>query len=372
MRRKQQLSVMPEVPLSSPFLRLDPSLPKKELAKIRDNFSAVVLHGSHLWLGGDEGTSIDRMTREADGNFGSHTRFDLAPLLQLPGGGEEIDIEGLAVDGGYLWLIGSHSLKRKKAEAGKTAAENIKRLADVGADGNRFTLARVPLDSSGKPVKKQGELTVARLQGDARGNLLTEALKKDDHIGPFVPRVSSGAIDGIPSKDNGLDVEGLAVSGNRVFLGLRGPVLRGWTVVIELKVTDGSSGVLMLDDLGSSSVRFRRHFLQLEGLGVRDLVIHGKDVFALAGPTMDLDGPVCIYRWSNALEQGADSLTFLKDLKRVVSVPFGIGTDHAEGLTLVPGGALAGMVCYDSPDKARIEGINEGGVRADVFSLNAS
>ena len=71
---------MPNVPLSSPILRLDPSLPTKELAKIRDNFSAVVLHGSHVWLGGDEGTSIDRMTRDADGSFGSHTRFDLAPL----------------------------------------------------------------------------------------------------------------------------------------------------------------------------------------------------------------------------------------------------------------------------------------------------
>ena len=108
-----------------------------------------------------------------------------------------------------------------------------------------------------------------------------------------------------------MDVEGLAVSGNRVFLGPRGPVLRGWTVVIELQVTDESSGVFMLDVLGSSNVKFRRHFLQLEGLGVRDLVMHGKDVFVLAGPMMDLDGPVFIYRWSNALEQGADSLTFL-------------------------------------------------------------
>ena len=362
---------MADSPLSSPILRLDSALPKKELAKIRDNFSAVVLHGDHLWLGGDEGTSIDRMTRDADGNFGSHTRFDLAPLLNLPGGGEEIDIEGLDVDGGYLWLIGSHSLKRKKAEADKTAAENVKRLASVSADGNRFTLARVPLDPSGAPVAKQGALTVARLQGDARGNLLTEALKKDDHIGRFVPRVlPDGTVEGIPSKDNGLDVEGLAVSGNRVFLGLRGPVLRGWTVVIELQVTDGSGGVFRLDTLGASNHKVRRHFLQLEGLGVRDFVIHGKDVFVLAGPTMDLDGPVSIYRWSNALEQGADSLTFLKDLKRVVSVPFGIGTDHAEGLTLVPGGALAGMVCYDSPDKTRIEGVNGDGVRADVFRLN--
>ncbi len=364
---------MPDTPLSSPILRLDPSLPEEDLKKIRDNFSAVVLHDSHLWLGGDEGTSIDRMTRQADGSFGGHTRFDLAALLNLPGGGEEIDIEGLDVDGGYLWLIGSHSLKRKKADEKKTAAENIKRLSSVTADGNRFTLARVPLDSSGKPVEKQGSLTVARLQGDARGNLLTETLRTDSHIGPFVPRVLPDGIHGIPSKDNGLDVEGLAVSGNRVFLGLRGPVLRGWTVVVELQVTEASSGLLALDALGSSGVKIRRHFLQLEGLGVRDLVLHGKDCFVLAGPTMDLDGPVFIYRWSNALELGADSLTFLTDpdsstftdLRRVVSLPFGKKKEHAEGLTLVPGEPLGGLVCYDSP--ARLE--RPAGVVADVFSL---
>jgi hypothetical protein len=100
---------------SSPILRLDSALPKKELQKIRDNFSAVVLHENRLWLGGDEGTSIDLMSRDAAGDFGSHQRFDLQPLLKLPDEGEgEIDIEGLDADGGYLWLIGSHSLKRKK------------------------------------------------------------------------------------------------------------------------------------------------------------------------------------------------------------------------------------------------------------------
>ena len=149
-------------------------------------------------------------------------------------------------------------------------------------------------------------MTVARLQGDARGNLLTEALKKDDHIGPFVPRVlPDGTVEGIPSKDNGLDVEGLAVSGNRVFLGLRGPVLRGWTVIIELEVTDGRGrraqagrpGLVRRADSGDTSCSSR-------ALGVRDLVIHDKDLFVLAGPTMDLDGPVCIYRWQQRAGAG--------------------------------------------------------------------
>jgi len=174
---------------------------------------------------------------------------------------------------------------------------------------------------------------------------------------------------GIPSKDNGLDVEGLAVSGNRIFLGLRGPVLRGWTVVLELQMVDSSNGLFKLDSLGTSGVRYRKHFLQVEGLGVRDLAIHGKDLCILAGPTMDLDGPVFIYHWSNALDQVSDSFTWLQDLKRVVSLPFGVGKDHAEGITLIRSDPLSVLVCYDSPDKARIDGIDEDGVRADIFGL---
>ena len=43
----------------------------------------------------------------------------------------------------------------------------------------------------------------------------------------------------LPGKDNGLDVEGIAVAGPRVYLGLRGPVLRGWATIVEIAVTPG-------------------------------------------------------------------------------------------------------------------------------------
>ena len=272
--------------------------------------------------------------------------------------------------GGCLWVIGSHSLKRKKADAGKTAAENMTRLADVTPDPNRFTLGRVPLKKRGadfEPVARVGTLTAARLEGDDRSNLLTNALARDPHIGPFVPRLSQeGRLVGIPSKDNGLDVEGLAVSGNRVFLGLRGPVLRGWAVVIELHVEESGTSVLGLEALGGPM--YRKHFLQLGGLGVRDLAIDGQDLYVLAGPTMDLDGPVFIYRWVDALDRASDTLVFEKDLKRPVSLPFGIGDDHAEGMTVIAD-PLSAMVCYDSPADARVVGVDRDGVKADVFRL---
>jgi hypothetical protein len=364
---------MPDMPKHSPILRFDSGLPKKELQKVRDNVSAVVLDGDHLWLGGDEGTSIHRMTREQAGHFSSHTSFELKDTLGLPGAAkEEIDIEGLDVDGGYLWLIGSHSAKRKKAEDDKTPEENRQRLSKLEAEGNRFTLARVPLDAAARPVQKHGGLTAARLKGDARSNLLTEALRQDEHLGRFVPRVSQdNRVDGIPSKDNGFDVEGLAVSGDRVFLGLRGPVLRGWAIVIQLQVDTESGGALTLRAPSSSGAVYLKHFLELDGLGIRELVIHGSDLLVLAGPSMDLDGPVFIYRWKDALNQRADSLTAKKDLAKLVTVPFGVTKDHAEGLSRVTDAPPSVLVCYDSPAPSRLDGEDGSGVKADIFEISA-
>src|SRR4030095_8201482 len=45
---------------------------------------------------------------------------------------------------------------------------------------------------------------------------------------------------------------------------------------------------------------YRKHVLDLDGLGVRDLCPDGDDLLVRAGPTMDLDGPVRIYRWRGA------------------------------------------------------------------------
>ena len=149
-------------------LTLDKDLPN--LKDIRDNFSAIVVAGNFLWLGGDEGTQIDRMTQDSSGNYGNHQRFELASLLpDLPlDEGKEIDIEGLDEDQGYLWLIGSHSKKRKKAEEGKSPEKNRERLGLVEPDPLRHTLARVPL-ANGEPVKKAGSLSVARLRNAPDG-----------------------------------------------------------------------------------------------------------------------------------------------------------------------------------------------------------
>ena len=186
---------------------------------------------------------------------------------------DEIDIEGMDYSEGYLWLTGSHSTKRKKVK-GKKDAKDIARLATVTTDLNRFVLARVPI-IDGELAKSyssvEGEkLTAACLETTKKRNVLYELFKEDDHLKPFI-----GAA--IPSKDNGLDIEGLAVEGNKLFLGLRGPVLRGWAIIVELKLELNKPGILTFKEFTEQKVKYKKHFFDLNGLGIRELCIKGKD-----------------------------------------------------------------------------------------------
>jgi hypothetical protein len=342
---------------------------------LRGQLSAVVQVEGELWLASDESNSVERLTCTGPGEYGQHRTFRLSNYLELPADDEsEIDIEGLDADGGYLWLVGSHSLKRRRARPDKNASKQIHRLAELRADGNRYLLARVPLRSEpdGRVIldvrakdARGPERTAARLMGGDRGNLLMDALRLDEHLAPFLV---------IPGKDNGLDIEGIAVRGERVFLGLRGPVLRGWAVVLELALVAAAPGLLRLAPIDEHGRPYRKHFLDLRGLGVRDLRLYGHDLLILAGPTMELDGPAAVYRWRDALAADRSMLVGSDDIDEIVSVPYGTGEraahDHPEGLALLRADGVepaSMLIVYDSPDTRRKHGAHA--VLADVFPL---
>lgn len=350
--------------------------------KLRDSLSAAVFAGEDLWVASDETTSVERLSTDDGLTFQHHKSFSLNGLINLPAEGteadQEIDIEGLDFDDSYLWLIGSHSLKRKKVERTDkgTDPKLIEKLGKIEKEGNRFILARVPLIKNPQTGERElvGEsppgfnptLKVSQLKGDATSDALSNAIrnaeggKGDIHLGMFL---------NIPGKDNGLDVEGVAVAGERVFVGLRGPVLRSWAVVLELAVDTSDSSQLVLKNFESGRP-YRKHFLDLAGLGVRALSIQGADLLVLAGPTMVLDGPTMLYRWKDALSTNGESLVRGKQLMVELEIPFGQGTDHAEGIAIVPdaGPSAQVLVVYDSPGKKRTEGVVDA-VRADVLNL---
>ncbi|KQW49632.1 MULTISPECIES: DUF3616 domain-containing protein [unclassified Roseateles] len=331
---------------------------------VQSNLSGAAFTGDWLWVAGDEACGIDRLRRlEAQGTerlrFGEVRDFALADLLDLPGkADEEADLEGMAVADGFLWVVGSHGLKRKNAKADKDDAANAKRLAKVALDGNRRLLACLPIevDDKGEPClvrQSRDGRRALRLKGDAESNLLTRALADDPHFGPYLA---------IPGKDNGFDIEGLAVHGRRLLLGLRGPVLRGWAALLEVEI-EAHDGHLALAPLDDDGTLIRKHFLQLDGLGVRDLHFSGDDLFILAGPTMVLDGEIRLYKWADAktlLAGITEPIRFEPALTSSVTLPHGRGSNRAEAVCDLPPELAAGkpswLVLYDAPGPDRKDG----------------
>ena len=331
---------------------------------VQSNLSGAAFTGDWLWVAGDEACGLDRLRRldplggEAL-RFGEVRDFPLADLLDLPGGAEEeADLEGMAVADGFLWVAGSHGLKRKNAKANRGHANNAKQLAKVALDGNRRLLACLPIepDARGEPClvrQAQDGRRALRLKGDAQKNLLTRALNDDPHFGPYMA---------IPGKDNGFDIEGLAVDGRRLLLGLRGPVLRGWSALLEIAV-EARGDHLRLVPLDDSGTLIRKHFLQLDGLGVRDLHFSGDDLYILAGPTMVLTGDIRLFKWPAArplLAANREPVRFEEALTESVPLPHGRGINRAEAICDLPlevsGGKARWLVLYDAPGADRKDG----------------
>lgn len=334
---------------------------------IGDISAAAFSPDGDLWVGSDEMIGVERLSPISDRSYGKHQRFLLKDYVELFNTEDEIDIEGMDYSEGYLWLTGSHSTKRKKVK-GKKDAKDLERLATITTDLNRFILARIPV-IDGKLVKscspvEDKKLTAACLETTDKRNILFELLKEDRHLQPFINA-------GIPSKDNGLDIEGLVVAGDKLFLGLRGPVLRGWAIILELETELKEPGILSLKEIGEDGQKYKKHFFDLDGLGIRELCIRDEDIIILAGPTMDLEGEMQLFCWQDALNN-LDELIHSSDKGDLISLfalPFIVGSDHAEGLALYSyleaNDSL--MVFYDSPNQQRLR--KDKQIFVDVFRL---
>ncbi|WP_372399748.1 DUF3616 domain-containing protein [Azospirillum sp. HJ39] len=318
------------------------------------NLSALEVDGDCLWFAADEDAAIHRVVRKGRHRYAKASSYRLWDYFpQLPEGPDrEVDIEGLSIFGDALWVLGSHCRARAKDGVQDGAPGPIE------ARPNRHLLARLALgnaDADGRRgLADPGEPGAASsLAFTAAGDALTDALADDPLFSPFLA---------LPAKENGLDLEGLAVDGTKVYVGLRGPVVAGKAILLELTIGFGAEGGLELVDDGSGC-SFRKHILDLDGLGIRDLVLRGKDLFILAGPTMLLDGPCFIYRWRR------ERTGSIKEVERILQVPTRWKSDHPEGLTLIAvDGEERLLVVYDSPAKQRIDGSK---VAADLFETGS-
>jgi Protein of unknown function (DUF3616) len=139
-------------------------------------------------------------------------------------------------------------------------------------------------------------------------------------------------------------------------------VLRGWSALLEIEV-EARGDDLRLVPLDSDGTLVRKHFLQLDGLGVRDLHFAGDDLFILAGPTMVLNGDIRLFKWPGArpaLAANHDVVRFEETLAESVALPHGRGVNRAEAICQLPPALSPGqpqwLVLYDAPGADRRDG----------------
>ena len=332
---------------------------------VQSNLSGAAFTGDWLWVAGDEACSLSRLRRlEPVGpealRFGEPHEFPLADLLDLPGkADEEADLEGLAVVDGWLWLVGSHGLKRKNAKPDRGHTDNAKRLAKLALDGNRRLLACVPieLDGQGHPclVRRAADGRRAlRLRGDAASNLLTQALADDPHFGPYmaIPRERQRFRYRRPGRRRRATAAGLAwprccavgraclKCTSRPAATIFGCCL--WTTLVCWSASTFSSwtgwAYATCTFLAMTSTSWpARPWFSMARSASSDGLVQGPTWLPIGSP----------WRFEPALSAS-------------VSLPYGRGTNRAEAICDVPS-ALAGrkpswLVLYDAPGADRREG----------------
>lgn len=342
----------------------------EEIAHVSDpiwkDISCVASVGRSIFCSCDETASIERLLLDPDtGHARHHESFALGDAFDLPGGrAGEMDIEGMCIDDGYLWLCGSHSLKRDKPDE-----SGLEAMQDIDWDANRAFLGRVPLLERGGGVFEP-MIAVEPLDGlpgrtsrmlkmreTADKGPVRRMLADDPLIGPFVD---------LPCKENGFDVEGLAVRGDTVLMGLRGPVVGARALILRMQLKEKGEGRLKPRRLADGR-RYALQALDLAGQGIRDLVWDGDRLLVLGGATTDVE---C--QQSVVAIEGYDperQLYPAAEIRTVLDLPFLRGADHAEGIDLIRlDDAEQLLVTYDSPQHGRTDP-GRHRLTADIFEL---
>jgi hypothetical protein len=186
--------------------------------------------GRRCLVASDELTAVQ--LGEIDAQAGVITAGPMVPLAAGQGKKKtEIDIEGVAAapDGRSYYVTGSHGVGKKKG--------------DVQAE--RYAVYKVPIDP---------ETGVVRRDGIRRASLrpwFEQSPRFSEHLGR-------------PLQQNGLNIEGLACVGERLYFALRGPNLDGNAFILETE-----AGPLFRGE----EIQCVVHALPLgNGRGLRDLV----------------------------------------------------------------------------------------------------
>ncbi len=256
--------------MSSKKLQPSNSLKLSGNIKARKDISAVTKVGSYLAIGVDEGVgetedeNVIQVLREVNSEH-----YEVSHEILLFKGskeeGKELDIEGIDVEGDMMYVVGSHSLRRKRIKSDKKYAKNREKFRDEKIDHqkNRDWLYRVTIDSN---------VNASNLERIS----LRDIINTDEVLKTFSK---------IPSKENGVDIEGITVKGEWLYVGFRGPVFRGnYVPVMKFKFEEPQETYELL-------------YVQLGGRGCRDIVSVSDGFLIVAGPIGGGSASYELYYW---------------------------------------------------------------------------
>lgn len=283
-----------------------------------EDISAIVAFQDFLLIGSDESKEVIQLLQKKAQGYSVESDLSLSSQHDEE---EEIDIEGMAIEDGTLYVIGSHSAKRKTIKKSKSYLENHQRLATVIQEAKKNTIFKLELDQSTGQILKREVNTQLR-----------NVFEQDIILNRFL---------NIPSKENGIDIEGLAVHGGNLYLGFRGPVLRG--NYVPVMVTE-------FDDVSDYELRY----VSLAGNGIRDITRITNGFLLIAGPVGDALGPYQLYFWNGRDtipgSDRPDTSDFCQLLGKIPP-PKEFPEAKAEGITIIEenGKEIQAIIVYDGP-----------------------
>lgn len=251
----------------------------------------------------------------------------------------ELDAEAVAYADGQFYVVGSY---------GRPRHEKPKKTAEKEAEANAEDDAKAEADKHIFRISASG--------GVHKGNL-APFLQGDPLLGPTYDK---------PLRPNGLTIEGLAVRGKTMFVGLRGPVFDKQARVLVVPVeavfgVAGGRGEVVPLNLGlDRGVTYPDGVEPPAARGVRDLTVIGEDLLVLAGPENDPDdkragekppppkcGDYAIYRWRGP----GSSAVLIRELDSYAGQIAGADgkPPKPEGLTPLDDTGTRLLITFDGP-----------------------
>jgi hypothetical protein len=278
-----------------------------EVLEDEDLSGLAFISGRFGLIGADEARAVQVVERSQEAK--TLRVVDTFPLLRS---GDEIDIEAIAAEGQYYYVVGSHGVSKKQGEQ----------------QGNRYRIFRLKADpTTGLPAGVE----VATL---------ADILRADKVLGEYFQA---------PLQQKGLNIEGLAVRDGRLFVGFRNPNLDGDAFVMEIAAADVFGR--------RPRPVYRLHKLPLgPGLGIREIVA-GKTGFLIIAGNAGSE-PSETYADSQDYEEDRDFILFHWDgksanVRRIGPLPDVRGKAEAMAILEKTDDDVTVLVLFDGPKGGR-------------------